>query len=189
MAAFSFGFYTRYGFEDSSGYHDRFLSDIGKWLMSKGLETIREKTVMYRHRDRKSGAICSIRGLIDLYAWNAYYKVAVEFDNGKRLKFKSIEKLNNSDADILVGVVVGSPGNRSVRNNNQRYGELANNNPSVNKDIWLIFLSESRIDLLSKKEKTPLYFRSLESTKADGGMRAELSIGEKGHRQRTFEDY
>lgn len=191
MGAFSFKFYNNYSSEDSSGYHDLYLSDLEAWLRVKGYETAREKSIAYMHRGRKNDAICLTRGLIDLYARNNDHKVAVEFDNGKRLKFKSIEKMNNSDADILVGVIVGGADDKSVRSNRQRFSEIADNNSSVNRDVWLIVLSEKRIELLSMvwKDKAPFDSKSPGSTKADGGIRVHMFTGGKGHQQRAIEDY
>lgn len=189
MGAFSFKFYNNYSSENPGGYHDLYLSDLEAWLRAKGYETARERSITYEHRDRKSDAICLTRGLIDLCARNKDHEVAVEFDNGKRLKFKSIEKLNNSYADILVGVIVGGADDKGVRSNHQRFSEIAGNNSSVNRDVWLIILSERRIELLSVQRNSPYDSKAINSFKANSGIRANAFLGEKEQRKRAIEDY
>lgn len=158
-------------------------------MRTKGYGTAREKSVVYAHRDRRRDAVCSMRGLIDLYARNKDHKIAVEFDNGKRLKFKSIEKMNNSDADVLVGVIVGGSVDKGVSDNLQRYSEVSNNNPSVNKDVWLIILSESRIERLRSPRNAPIGPNPLISAKADSERSVRALTWEKGYQQRLIEEY
>jgi hypothetical protein len=189
IGTFSFDFFTVHGSEDLDRYHDLFLTALENWLRVKGYVTVREQNIFYRHWDRRSDAICSKRGLIDLYARNNDHKVAVEFDNGKRLKFKSIEKLNDSDADILVGVVAGGADDKCIKNNYQRYSEVAINNVSVNRDVWLIILSGSRIKLLSTQRNALLDPKSNRSTKADSGIGVKAFSCKKGHKQRLIEEY
>ena len=189
MGTFSFMFHNRYGLEGPRRYHELYLNDLETWLRGRGYETAREKSIMYGHRDRKGDAICSKRGLIDLYAKNMDHDVAVEFDNGKRLKFKSMEKLNNSNADILVGVVAGDADDRSVEYNNQRYGEMASNNSLVVRGIWLIVLSEGKIERLDTRRNAPCDLGHSKSTIADGRIRVGTVTGRKGYQQRAIEDY
>lgn len=188
IGAFSFVFYKRYGSEYSDGYHELYLNELETWLKAKGFETARERSTVYEHVDRKGGTICSKRGMVDLYAKGRDHKVAVEFDNGKRLKFKSIEKMNNSDADILVGVITGGPDNKGIKINLQRYRDISTNNPSVNRDIWLIVLSESRIELMSARDNTSFGSRSI-SAKVDDGSRIGQLMDRKRHGQRAIDDY
>ncbi|GEM_PF-1722945 len=187
MGEFSFGFYTRCRSEDPNGYHELYLSELEAWLRAKGYETVREKTVLYEHRDRRSEATCSKRGLIDLYAKIKDHDVAVEFDNGKRLKFKSIEKMNNCGADILVGVITGGDDDKSIKKNHQRYSEISTNS-SVNRDVWLIVLSERRIELLSTRKNASFDLKSLRA-KADNGIRIRPFAGKKEYQQRAIEEY
>jgi hypothetical protein len=189
IGTFSFDFFTVHGSEDLDRYHDLFLTALEKWLRAKGYSTAREQNIFYSHWDRRSDAIGIKRGLIDLYAKNNDYKVAVEFDNGKRLKFKSIEKLNDSDANILVGVVADGANDKCIKNNYQRYREVAIKNVSVNRDVWLIILSESRIELLSTPRNAPLDPKSTRSTEDDNGIGVKAFPGKNWHKQRLIEEY
>jgi len=91
----------------------------------------------------RTGKRITYGGLIDLMAFRNSQSIAIEFDNGFRLKFKSIEKLLCSDAKILIGIVKGNRNSPELLDENKlrivsRMKELY----IVNKKILLIMMSE-----------------------------------------------
>jgi len=86
-------------------------------------------------------------GLKALFAKGGY-KVYLEYpihfkSTGVRLKFKSIEKLFQVDADLCIGIIKGkSNRSGSLDVNIERFEQLTEEFGNLNKNVWLIVLSE-----------------------------------------------
>ena len=78
-------------------------------------------------------------GYVDLVAVKNGRKVAVEFDNGVHVKFKSVEKLFQVDADVCIGIVRGKT--NGLNGNVERIEEVKKECGDKN-NLWLIVLSE-----------------------------------------------
>jgi len=77
----------------------------------KGFSTIPEYQVFYRYRYRGEKNLGKIElsrvGKIDVYAKKQNLHIATEFDSGRRIKWKSLEKLLESDAQYCFALVWG----------------------------------------------------------------------------------
>ena len=79
-------------------------------------------------------------GNIDLVAVKNRRKIALEFDNGVHLKFKSIEKLFQIDADLCIAIIRGR--SNTLAGNMQRIEQVKEELGPLKKDFWFIILSE-----------------------------------------------
>ncbi|MGD2093924.1 MAG: hypothetical protein PVH77_02845 [Phycisphaerales bacterium] len=119
------------------------LDDLKVLFAKGGYRVHLEYPINFRSRIRKSGDWVSRNGNLDLVAIKKGRKVAIEFDTGVRLKFKSIEKLFQVDADLCIGIVRGgSKGNGSLDVNIERFEKLTEEFGNLRKNVWLIVLSE-----------------------------------------------
>ena len=70
-------------------------------------------------------------------------KIAIEFDTGVHLKFKSIEKLFQVDADLCIGIIKSkSNKSGSLDANIERFEQLTEEFGGFKNNVWLIVLSE-----------------------------------------------
>jgi len=91
---------------------------------------------------KANGAIVERRGLIDLFVFFKQKKIAIEFDNGNRLKLKSISKLLQSDADIRIGIVRGNQRYNVWWSNKRRIANIMRRLEILRKPILLIINSQ-----------------------------------------------
>ena len=84
-------------------------------------------------------------GYIDLLADDRNHKIAIEYDGHKSLEHSSIEKLLQSNADTLVGIV----GNGRLNPNIERILEVIENSGTMNKKVLLIAVSEKDSEEIS----------------------------------------
>ncbi len=89
---------------------------------------------------RRSGDKVSRNGNLDLLAVKNEQKIAIEFDNGIHLKFKSIEKLFQVDADLCIGIVRGKL--KTFDANIERIEQVKEEFGFLKKDFWLIIASD-----------------------------------------------
>jgi len=133
----------RANIENREGLHSNVLDGL-RVLFTKGGYTIHlEYPIHFKSRIRKSGDWISRDGYLDLVAIKKGRKIAIEFDTGVRLKFKSIEKLFQVDADLCIGIIKGkSNRSGSLDVNIERFEQLTEEFGGVKNNVWLIVLSE-----------------------------------------------
>jgi hypothetical protein len=89
--------------------HVFFQNEMFKFFHREGFVVERNYTLKFRFRYRsgkKKDISKVISGLIDIYA--APYDIAIVFDSGKLINWKSIEKLIQCNADYCFGIILGS---------------------------------------------------------------------------------
>ena len=120
--------------------HGKFKADFINYLQKKGCSVIEEYGLRFNNVTR-NGEIVERGGAIDFMVAFDDNKIAIEFDNGNRLKLKSIAKLLQSGADVLIGIVRG----------NQSYSVLSTNRSriiyvvkklQISRSILLIIISQ-----------------------------------------------
>ena len=80
---------------------------------------------------------------MDLVAFKNGRTIAIEFDTGVHLKFKSIEKLFHVDADMCIGIIKGRLDTLGSLNANvERIGQVRGELGAFKKNFWLIILTE-----------------------------------------------
>ncbi|MFX1268964.1 MAG: hypothetical protein ACFFAK_13475, partial [Promethearchaeota archaeon] len=101
--------------------HQFIQNELIKFLQSNDFDTFREYNIQYngKYRIKKKFGEAKDRknGLIDVYGKFIGLDLAIEYDNSPSLKWKSIEKLLQSDAQYCFGLSFGPK--------NQTKGKLA----------------------------------------------------------------
>ncbi len=93
----------RANIENREGLHRNVLDGLKALFAKGGYKVHLEYPIHFKSRIRKSGDWISRDGKLDLVAVKNGRRVAIEFDTGAQLKFKSIEKLFQVDADLRIG--------------------------------------------------------------------------------------
>jgi len=129
--------------ENREGLHRDVLDRLKTLFVTGGYKVRLEYPIHFESRIRKSGDKVSRDGNLDLVAFKNGRKIAIEFDTGVHLKFKSIEKLFQVDADMCIGIIKGrldSLGslNANVERIEQVRGELG----AFKRNFRLIILTE-----------------------------------------------
>lgn len=125
------------------GLHRDVLDRLKTLLINGGYKVHLEYPIHFESKIRKSGDRISREGNLDLVAFKNGLKIAIEFDTGVHLKFKSIEKLFQVDADVCFGIIKGRSNTLGSLNSNidrieQVKGELG----AFKKNFLLIILDE-----------------------------------------------
>ncbi len=129
--------------ENREGLHRNVLDGLKVLFAKGGYKVHLEYPIHFKSRIRKSGDWISKDGNLDLVAIKKGRKIAIEFDTGVRLKFKSIEKLFQADADLCIGIIKGkSNRSGSLDVNIERFEQLTEEFGNLKKNVWLIVLSE-----------------------------------------------
>ncbi len=129
--------------ESREGLHRNVLDDLRVLFAKGGYKVHLEYPIHFKSRIRKSGDWISREGNLDLVAVKDGRKIAIEFDTGVHLKFKSIEKLFQADADLRIGIIKGkSNRSGSLDVNIERFEQLTEEFGNLKKNVWLIVLSE-----------------------------------------------
>ena len=129
--------------ENREGLHRNVLDGLRALFAKGGYKVHLEYPIHFKSRIRKSGDWISRDGNLDLVAVKNGRKIAIEFDTGVRLKFKSIEKLFQVDADLRIGIIKGkSNRSGSLDVNIERFEQLTKEFGGFKNKIWLIVLSE-----------------------------------------------
>ena len=122
--------------------HKNTLLKIKDYLDKCGFKTILEYPIDFNYLKRKEHKIQRRHGYIDLIGINNQIKIAIELDSGTHVKFKSIEKLVETNFDILIAIVKGkSEYNKLVEENINKIKSI--NNTSSKK--ILLILMENKI--------------------------------------------
>jgi hypothetical protein len=93
--------------ENREGLHSEVLDRLKALFVDGGYKVHLEYPIHFESRIRKGGDKISRDGNLDLVAFKNGRKIAIEFDTGIHLKFKSIEKLFQVDADMCIGIIKG----------------------------------------------------------------------------------
>ena len=145
------------------GLHLNLILKLQKFLDSIGYNTTREYSINFRTVRRKDLKKYSRQGYIDLYAEqilesNLFYmfqkdmqsalppKIAIEFDTGIRLKYKSLEKLIQSEAVTCFGIVKGNSqydDKELIMRNKERFLEVKDSVNLFQKNFYLISIENN----------------------------------------------
>jgi len=117
--------------------HQRFQDDLSNFLRKKGCRVIKEYGLFFDNV-KGNGEIVESGGYIDLFVFVNQQKIAIEFDGGNNLKLKSISKLLQSEADILVGIVRGNQRYNVWYSNKRRITDVMKRLQILRKPILLI---------------------------------------------------
>ncbi len=129
--------------ENREGLHRNVLDELKELFAKGGYKVYLEYPIHFKSRIRKSGDWISRDGNLDLVAVKNGRRVAIEFDTGVRLKFKSIEKLFQVDADLRIGIIRGKLNKSgSIDMNIEIFEKLTKEFGGFKNKIWLIVLSE-----------------------------------------------
>ncbi|MHC4620553.1 MAG: hypothetical protein ACYTEQ_22630 [Planctomycetota bacterium] len=120
--------------------HRGVIGNLKKLFAGGGYRVSLEYAIWFESRIRKSGDTIKREGNIDLVAVKNGRKIAIELDTGVHLKFKSIEKLLQADADVCIGIVRGGP--NAFEGSVERIEEVREEIGALKKKLWLIVLSE-----------------------------------------------
>ena len=91
---------------------------------------------------KANGEIVERRGFIDFFVFFKQKTIAIEFDNGNRLKLKSISKLLQSEADVRIGIVRGNQRYNVWWSNKRRIAHIMKRLQIIRKPILLIINSQ-----------------------------------------------
>jgi hypothetical protein len=83
-----------------------------------------------------------LKEFLDLTAVKNGLKIAIEFDTGIRVKFKSVEKLLEVDAEMCIAIVKG--GANALESNVNRIEEIRKELGCSKNNLWLMVLSEGK---------------------------------------------
>ncbi len=129
-----------YGYEEPFGInHERFKADFISFLQKEGCDVIEEYELFFDNVSA-NGKIARKRGFIDFWVTFENKRIAVEFDNGNKLKLKSICKLLQSGADLMIGIVRGNQ-YYNVKVSNIKRVKWIMNKLQISRKILLISLS------------------------------------------------
>ena len=126
--------------EERKGLHKEVIDKLKNVLINEGYKVHLEYPIHFKSRIRKSGETIQREGNVDLVGSKNEQKIAIEFDNGVHLKFKSFEKLFQTDADVCIGLVRGKE--KSLEENIERIETITKELGFSKEDFWLIVLTE-----------------------------------------------
>ncbi len=133
----------RVNFEDREGLHRDVIERLKALFANGGYKVHLEYPIHFESRIRKSGDRISRDGNLDLFAFKNGRKIAIEFDTGVHLKFKSIEKLFQVNADICIGIIRGRFNSLGSLNSNvDRIEQVKRELGAFKKNFRLIILAE-----------------------------------------------
>jgi len=147
--------------------HSDLLLKLQLFLNKKGYNVIREYPIKFNTMRRRDHKKYVRPGYIDIYAerMNKSFifftsknetksspssKIAIEFDSGNLLKYKSIEKLLQSGARTCLGIVRGDGKYTNLTlQNKERYLEIKNRYDSEIENFYLIIIHDNILCSLS----------------------------------------
>ena len=130
-------------FETRKNVHFPLIDKIEVLLKNKGYLTKKENPISFITKRVIDSKEIARNGYSDLYGIKNETRISIEFDSGSHLKFKSIEKLLQSNASICIGIILGNKRNLEIINENMGriYSRLEFLN-SNKKEFWLFIISE-----------------------------------------------
>jgi len=133
----------RINVENREGLHRDVLDRLKALFVNGGYKVHLEYPFHFESRIRKSGDKVSRDGNLDLVAFKNGKKIAIEFDTGIHLRFKSIEKLFQVDADMCIGIIKGRLNSLGSLNANvERIEQVKVELGAFKKNFRLIILAE-----------------------------------------------
>jgi len=127
--------------------HSEFIMSLEFLLRTNSYRTVCESPIFFDHRTLRTGRMTKQQGYIDLFATGRNENIAIEFDRHRSLKYKSIEKLLQFDADILIGIV----GNGALNYNKERILEVMNALEITDRKVLIIAMSEKTCEEVNWK--------------------------------------
>lgn len=127
--------------------HYAFVGHIRMLFQKKGYWVELEVPIKHPSIRRKTNVHFQHNGFIDLVATKSGRTVAIEFDNGFRLKRKSVEKLLYYRADDSFGVVRGridsssSGATARIRENPERIMQIAEQHQMILENFFFVVLT------------------------------------------------
>ncbi len=122
------------------GLHRDVINKLKSLFIKGGYKVRLEYPICFNSRIRKSGDCISRNGNLDLFAVKKDQKVAIEFDTGVNLKFKSIEKLFQAEANLCIAIVRGN--SDTLDCSIERVEQLKEEYGFLRVNLWVIILSE-----------------------------------------------
>lgn len=110
-----------------------------------------ESSILRNHLRLRNGVVQGGKGYVDLLAIGQNQKIAIEFDSGATLRYNSIEKLLQSDADILIGIVRGYsyPQWELLDDNRMKIHKVMKYSGIYDRKLLLIIISEKTSEEIS----------------------------------------
>jgi len=133
--------------------HEEFQGDLTDFLRENGCQVINEYELVFDNV-KENGDIVQRRDFIDFLVFLNQKKIAIEFDNGNNLKLKSISKLLQSEADVIIGIVRGNQRYNVWYSNKRRMIRVMKSLQILRRPILLIINSQksaSWIDALYRR--------------------------------------
>lgn len=132
---------------DRKRLHKDLLNHLKEALLKNKFDVQLERPQKFEGIKIKNQEAYIRDGFIDLVANKKEFVVGIEFDSGLSLKFKSIEKLIQSDCKICVGIVRGGEfWRKDAYRNSLRIKYKINENTVAGRSFWLIILSQKYIE-------------------------------------------
>lgn len=122
--------------------HSSLLDGLMDLFASRGYIVEREWYVNHTHYYKTWMMPLKKNGFIDLYAFNGHWKVAIEFDTGNTLKRRSIEKLLESGADVVIGIAGARCATPILQNNIRKVMNAIEYTRPITKRFWIILLGK-----------------------------------------------
>jgi len=124
--------------------HSQLIDVITTYLQALDFEVQKEHIVHYQTVS-KNNVIWPTCGVLDLLITGKKRKVAIEFDKGNHIRYKSVEKLFKSDCPIQIAIARGNLSGRSTFDANlERIESRIRRFGRPFKEFWLVILSERR---------------------------------------------
>jgi len=140
-----YGFDVDYEVAPKRSIHSNVICHLKAELKAHGFET-RTEVIKPYNTLRPDGRVVRVPGMIDLMAKLSNRKIAIEYDNGNSLKYKSIEKMFSTGFPIQIGIVRGNLSGRSVINQNiERIESRIKKFGRPFREFWLVILTECRL--------------------------------------------
>jgi len=129
--------------ESREGLHRSVMNELKELFIKGGYIVYPEYPIRFDSKAGKKGERISRNGYIDLMAVKNGRRIAIEFDNGVNLKFKSVEKLFQIDADLRIGIVRGK--SETIDFGIDRIRKLLRKFDFPSKSLRVISLTEKKI--------------------------------------------
>lgn len=122
----------------SGDFHSWFVRNLAQLLRTQNYRVERESPLFHDHLTLRTRKVRGKQGYVDLFATGCNGQtIAIEFDSGISLRYNSIEKLLQSDADILIGIVSGG----TLSHNRERILEVMSKSGITDRKVLLIVMS------------------------------------------------
>lgn len=155
-----------YQFSDTRhGQHDSLLNMLSNFYRDRGFVITREYPIRFDSYFLRENKIETSNGLIDLVLDSDSQKIAIEFDSGVTLKYKSIAKLIQSNADVRVGIVKGRK-SYSVYETKYKMKDVVRRVSYLPKDFWLISINQRVAEKINLNDFSTLKLQNLDKPKS-----------------------